>query len=232
MPMLRLSLTTPVLLLAAALIAGCSRSGAELGEMRPELGDFRLCYNIVTTNDVVKGPLSREADMEVFADLIRDQVDRRFARYEGQRLYHIAIHTDAYVLAVPGVPLVASPRSALIISVNLWDDALGGPVNAEPHQITVLESAGAGSIVGSGLTMTVDEQMQMLAQNAALAIENWMIANPGWFVRSGDIPETRETTGPTATAPTAAPAPETPVEAAAPEAAATAAAPATGCGRR
>ncbi len=163
------------------LTAACSTSGANLGDLREEFGDFRLCYNIVTTNDAVQGPLSREADLDEFADRIRDQIDRRFGRYEGSHLYHIAIHLDAYVLALPGIPVVASPRSALIISVNLWDDRLGRPLHAEPEQFTVLESASGSSLVGSGLTQSAEQQMAQLAENAAMRIEEWMLANPGWF---------------------------------------------------
>jgi hypothetical protein len=169
------------LIAVAGLLAACSVSGENLGETREELGDFRLCYNIVTTNDAVRGPLSREADVEVIADVMRDEIDRRFLRYEGSRLYHIALHLDAYVLAVPGVPLVASPRSALIVSANVWDDALGRPLNEEPKQFTVLESAGANSVLGSGLTQSAEEQTLMLARNMALQIENWLAENPEWF---------------------------------------------------
>ncbi|MCA2014094.1 hypothetical protein [Pararhodobacter sp. CCB-MM2] len=200
MPLPRFLLRTSAVLATAAFLAGCSASGENLGASRDELGDFRLCYNIVTTNDAVQGPLSREADVEVFADRIRDEIDRRFGRYEGDRLFHIALHLDAYVLAVPGVPLIASPRSALIVSANLWDDALGGPVNDGAEQFTILESAGGSSVVGSGLTMSAEEQMTMLAQNAALRIETWMSEHPEWFdpaqradqAVDGDSPATAE----------------------------------------
>ena len=101
---------TPALLAVAGFLAACA-NGANLGEQRVELGDFRLCYNIVTINDAVQGPLSREADLEVFAQTIRSEIDRRFGRYEGDRLYHIAIHLDAYVLAVPGMlRAIAKPK--------------------------------------------------------------------------------------------------------------------------
>ncbi|MCB1388208.1 MAG: hypothetical protein KDK12_03515 [Rhodobacteraceae bacterium] len=170
----------------ATLIAGCSASGENVGPMRPELGDFRLCYNIVTTNEAVQGPLSREADVEAFAEEIRNEIDRRFSRYEGDRLYHIALHLDAYVLAVPGIPLVASPRSALIVSANVWDDQLGRPLNEQPEQLTILESAGGSSIVGSGLTMSAEEQMTMLSQNAALRVETWLAEHPEWFTHAAD----------------------------------------------
>lgn len=173
-------LRTAILLMAAALLSACA-NGANLGDPRPELGDFRLCYNIVTTNDAVKGPLSRDADLEVFADHLRDEIDRRFGRYQGDRLYHIAMHIDAYVLALPGIPVIASPRSALIVSVDVWDDALGRPLNEEHRQFTVLEHVSGESVIGSGLTQTADQQMITLSRNAALRIENWMAEHPEWF---------------------------------------------------
>jgi hypothetical protein len=182
--------------LALGLLASCSASGENLGEQRAELGNFRLCYNIVTTNDAVQGPLSREADLDEFADLLRSEVERRFSRYDGDRLYHLAMHIDAYVLAVPGIPIVASPRSALITSVNVWSDALGRPLNEEPEQFTVLESAGAGSIVGSGLTQSAEQQMQQLTRNAALRIEDWLVTHPEWF----EVPEGEEAADPAADA--------------------------------
>ncbi|WP_323035730.1 hypothetical protein [Pararhodobacter sp.] len=181
----RLPFRKLALLAAAGLLSACA-NGAILGEERAELGDFRLCYNIVTINDAVQGPLSREADLEEFSRLIRAEVDRRFGRYDGDRLYHIAMHLDAYVLAVPGIPIVASPRSALIISTNVWDDVLGRPLNDEPEQFTVLESASGTSLVGSGLTQTAEQQMQVLAQNAAIRIENWLAENPEWFQHGQD----------------------------------------------
>lgn len=168
------------MLAAVGLLAACA-DGANLGEQRAELGDFQLCYNVVTTNDTVKGPLSREVDLDELANSIRGEVARRFGRYQGGRLYHIAVHVDAYVLAVAGVPVIASPRSALIISVNVWDDILGRPLNDEPEQMTVLESLSGSSVIGSGLTQSAEEQMQTLSQNAAIRIENWLAEHPEWF---------------------------------------------------
>ncbi|MCW1931636.1 hypothetical protein [Pararhodobacter zhoushanensis] len=229
-----------------ALMAACSRDGTQLEDMRAEFSDFRLCYNIVTTNDTVQGPLSREANLDDFADVMRDEIDRRFGRYEGDRLYHIAIHMDAYVLAVPGIPIVASPRSALIISTNLWDDRLGRPLNEEPEQFTILESAGGSSIVGSGLTQNAEQQMAALAANAALRIETWMLEHPEWFEHAGDetAPADAAAAGTDAPAPAASTPDDTavvlPADAAATPAAdptgtaaaADGTAPQRGCGRR
>lgn len=169
-----------VLLAALALLTACA-NGAVLGDLRTELGDFRLGHNIVLTENTVKGPLSREADHATLSTTLHDEIARRFDRYEGDRLYHLAVNIDAYVLAVPGIPLVASPRSALIIGVFVWDDVLGRPLNEERRQITVLESMSGESVIGSGLTQSAEQQLLNLSRNAALQIENWLAENPEWF---------------------------------------------------
>ena len=107
--------------------------------------------------------------------------DRRFGGYEGERLYHIAIHVDAYSLAVPGIPVVLSPKSILVISANVWDDELQAKLHEEPRQLTIFEGASAQSIIGSGLTRSREEQMQVLARNAARRVQLWMLENPEWF---------------------------------------------------
>jgi hypothetical protein len=90
------------------------------------------------------------------------------------------------------VPLVASPRSALIVGVHVWDDELGRPLNDERRQLTILESLSGESVVGSGLTQSAEQQMQNLARNAALAIENWLVQNPQWFPPQPDAVATAE----------------------------------------
>lgn len=173
-------LRLPLLLAAAVFLSACA-DGRNLGDQRPELGNFRLAHNIVIAGAAVQGPLSRPAEASDWEDTLRAEVTRRFGRYEGDRLYHLAIHVDAYVLAIPGVPLVASPRSALIIGVHLWDDALGRPLNDERRQFTVLEHLSGGTFIGSGLTQSAEQQMQTLSRNAVLLIENWLAENPQWF---------------------------------------------------
>lgn len=180
MPAFSLPLRLSVLLAALALLAACA-DGRNLGDQRPQLGDFRLAHNIVVAGNAQQGPLSRAAAPEQWEEAIRTEVARRFERYEGTRLYHIAVSVDGYVLAIPGVPLVASPRSALIIGVHIWDDELGRPINEERRQFTVLESLSGETLVSSGLTQSAEQQMQNLARNAALQIENWLASNPQWF---------------------------------------------------
>ena len=50
--------------------------------------------------------------------------------------------------------------------------------------ITVLETFGTGSIVGSGFTLTPEEQLRQLTQNAAKAVERYLLEQKreqGWF---------------------------------------------------
>jgi len=173
---------------AVAAVAGCSSSLDDLdGPVQP-LGDFYLGHNIVVADNVTRGPLSREATNEELETAIRDAIDRRFRRFDGERLYHIAISVDGYVLAQPGIPVVAAPRSALIFGVTIWDDALETKLNETPHRITVLEDLSGDTLVGSGLTRTAEEQLAVLAYNAARATERWMRENMVWFTTHPPTP--------------------------------------------
>lgn len=171
----------PLLGLLAVLLLSACASGRDLGDERTELGDFRLGHNIVVEENAQLGPLSRRAEPGAWTEALTAEIDRRFSRYDGDKLYHIAINVQAYVLAVPGVPLVVSPKSALILGVTVWDDAGGGKLNDTPHRITVLESLSAQTAISSGLTQTAEVQMQNLAENAGGAIERWMATKPEWF---------------------------------------------------
>ncbi len=166
-------------LLLVLLVAACT-DAREMGAERPELGDFRLGHNIVVASNAQRAPFSREAEPEEWEEALQEAVAERFGRYEGTRLYHIAVSVDGYVLAVPGVPLVASPRSVLIVGVHVWDDELG-LLNEERRQLTILEGVSGESVVGSGLTRSAETQMSILSRNAARAIENWMTENSEWF---------------------------------------------------
>ena len=177
-------MTLRTALLAAALLAlAACNSARDLDEPTVALGDFYFGHNIVVAENATRGPLSREASNEEWEEAIRSEMDRRFRRFDGDRLYHLAIGVDGYVLAMPGIPVVAAPKSALIFGVTVWDDAEERKLNERPHRITVLESLGGDSIVGSGLTRSREEQMQDLSQNAARAVENWLRENIEWFQR-------------------------------------------------
>lgn len=176
-----ISLARRALLFGAALALAACASGAQLGERRAELGNFRLGHAIVVAENATVGPASRRAEPKDWENSIRSELQRRFRRYDGDSFYHIAVAVQGYVLAVPGIPLVASPRSALIVGVTIWDDAAGGKINDEPHRITVLESLSGETMISSGLTQSAEQQMQNLSQNVAASIERWMASNPDWF---------------------------------------------------
>ena len=163
-----------------ALLAGCA-ADKDLDEPFEPLGAFRLGHNIVVADTARLVPPSRRATEEEWETAIKKAIDRRFSRFEGDQLYHIAISVDGYSIAVPGVPVVLSPKSVMIISATVWDDAAGGKINEEPKQITVLERLSGETVVGSGLTQSKAEQIENLADNAARLVEKWMRTNPDWF---------------------------------------------------
>jgi hypothetical protein len=175
------SLRSTFALIALASLAACSVSRDDLTETPEPLGAFFLGHNIVVAENMTKGPLSRDATPEEWETALRKAIDDRFSRFDGDKLFHIAISVDGYVLAQPGIPVVAAPRSALIFGVTIWDDAAGVKLNDTPHRITVLENLSGDTVVGSGLTSTAEEQMERLAFNAARATERWMRENPDWF---------------------------------------------------
>lgn len=194
-----------------ALLAGCAAQD-DLTEPPVPMGDFSLGYNIVVAQNAQAIQPTRKATPEEWEAAMKAEVARRFGRYEGDKLYHLGVSIDAYALAVPGIPVVLSPKSALVITVNIWDDAKGEKLNAEPKQMTVLESFSGGTLIGSGLVKSREEQMQNLAENAGKAIEHWMVLNRlEWFGETAPIPLDAQTVangGKIATSKAAEPAPE------------------------
>lgn len=177
-----------ITLLAAILLLAACTNPDDLEKAPVYLGNFHLGHNVVVAPNLTKGPTSREASKEEWITAMKEAVDERFGRYEGDKLYHMGISVEGYVLAVPGVPVVASPRSALIVRVTVWNDAEGRKLNLEPQQFTVIETLSADTMLGSGLTQTKEQQMTNLSRNAAKLIQNWMVrenAKIGWFEDEG-----------------------------------------------
>lgn len=165
----------------AAVLTACA-AGDPLEEDLPDMGDFRLAHNIVVADNMQQVPPSRNATPDEWEEILMSEIDRRFGAYEGERLYHIGIAVDGYALAPPGIPIVLQPRSVLALSVNIWDDELGVKLHEEPEQILVFEGTSPDTmIVGSGIARTREEQMQVLARNAARRVQLFMLQNPDWF---------------------------------------------------
>ena len=70
------------------------------------------------TENATKGPFSRDATQEELQTSLMAEIDRRMGRYDGTQFYHLGVSIDGYILAMPGIPVVASPKSAMIISVR------------------------------------------------------------------------------------------------------------------
>ena len=195
-------------LFGLALMAACTNPN-DLDEAPAYLGNFHLGHNVVVAPNLTKGPASREASKEEWIAAMTEAMTDRFGRYEGTKLYHIGVSVEGYVLAIPGVPLVASPKSALILNVTVWDDAKGGKLNTKPHLVTVVESFSGNTFLGSGLTQSKETQMLNLSRNAAKQIQNWMVQQNnefGWFEDDGvpandkERPEARQAEAPQAEA--------------------------------
>ncbi len=170
-------------LLVAGALAACN-GAADLDEAAVPLGDFNLVHNIVIAPKIQKVPLSRELPVETMTAMLQEAVAERFDRYDGDRGYHFGISIESYFLAPPGVPVVAAPKSAMIIRITVWDDAKEKKLTPKAHQITVIESFDQGPLVGSGYTKNAEEQFKNLSQNAVKQIETFLVTKnreEGWF---------------------------------------------------
>jgi hypothetical protein len=170
-----------ILALSLSLCALAACQGNDLKEPPVPLGNFALGLNIAVADNVQKVPISRDADPKAWEAAIKKAVADRFGRYEGAKLYNIGISIDAYALAPPGLPVVLKPRSVLVVTANIWDDAAQKKLNPEGKQLTIFEKMSAETVIGTGLTRTKQQQMDILSYNTAKAIENWLLDHPEWF---------------------------------------------------
>lgn len=143
------------------------------GPVKP-MGDFALGFAVGVAPHPTKGPASREASNEDLGAALKSALNERFSRFEGgegKRLYNIGASIDGYVLAQPGIPVVLSPKSVMVVRVTIWDDALKAKMNEEPFTVTAVEELSGKSALGSGLTMTAEEQLASLARVVASDLE-------------------------------------------------------------
>ncbi len=194
--------TALALMLGISLLVACQKN--DLAEAPVPLGNFELGLNIVVADNMKKVPISRPATVEEWETALIKAVDDRFGRYTGTKLYNIGIAVDGFALAPPGVPLVVSPKSVLVITANIWDDATGTKLNPEGEQFTIFEAFSGETVIGSGLTRSRAKQMEILSYNAAKRVEKWILENPEW-VGLPKIVKSRGADAPTVVS--AAPAP-------------------------
>lgn len=151
------------------------------------LGDFKLGYAVVNADNAQIAPMSREATADEWEAALKPELERRLSVYQGERFYHVSITVGAYALAVPGVPIVFSPKSAVVILVNVWDDARQVRIIEQNKQFTVVEALSAKSILGSGLTMSREEQMAELSAKVINQVMKYLEDNADSF--RPDVPE-------------------------------------------
>ena len=145
------------------------------------IGDFRLGFDTVVADQSQPVGPSRKATPDEWEAAFKQEIGKRIGRYDGSRIYHIGVGVTAYALAVPGVPILLSPKSVVVFSVDVWDDALQRTVNAEPKEFTVFEGISGATVIGSGLTKSREQQIATLSENAARKIGEWLVENKAWF---------------------------------------------------
>ena len=174
------------LIFSIACLVGCV-SDIATQEKPDAIGEFRLGYAVVIGKEMIKGPLSRVGDTEKIIAVVKEVIAKRLSVYEGGQYYHVAVKIDAYVLGQPGIPLLISPKSALVMQVTVWDDDKKAKINEVPVQMTVLEGLSLKTFIGSGLTQSAEVQIANLGEAAALRIEDWIRKQheaEGWFDKS------------------------------------------------
>lgn len=161
--------------LLAVVLASCAAPdpNAPLPATKP-IGDFKLGILAVSAEGVQKGPMSRDATPEELQAALETELRRRFGSLTGSKFYNMSVTINAYALARVGVPLLFTPSSAMITTVNFWDDAKQKIILDEDKRFTVLEKLTGKSFVGSGLTMTREEQLHEIVMRTADRIEAYM----------------------------------------------------------
>ncbi|MCU0908916.1 MAG: hypothetical protein MUF73_16105 [Rhodobacteraceae bacterium] len=178
------SLLRRLIVVAPLLLAACAAQPFDPEAPRDPIGDFRMGHNIVVANAPQQGPFSRDVTDEEWEAALTQAIETRLRGYSGTGLYHVGVKVEAYVAARSGVPVVYSPRSILLLAVNVYDNRTGQRLNADPHRLTVYESTTGGSaVLGSGLTRAREDQIAGLSANAAEALEAWLKENAAWFDR-------------------------------------------------
>ena len=168
-----------ILMAGFALLAGCETN--DLKKPPVPLGDFVLGVNVGLADTPDVPSISRKATPDEWKAGIEKAMADRFGRYDGNRIYNFAVRVDGYVLAPPVLPVVAAIRSALIVTVFVFDDATQTLLNPGGKQLTMVEAISPQSFIGSGITQTKAQQIALMSYRAALSVQNYLLENPGWL---------------------------------------------------
>ncbi|MEI6799201.1 MAG: hypothetical protein WCO04_08310 [Pseudomonadota bacterium] len=178
MLLIRLIRALPAMALLVAL-AACDAK--DMGDPPHPMGSFRMNSVFIDATKAQTVPLSRTADAEDWKTVMTAAMTERFASYSGDTPFDFGISVDGYVLAPPGVPVIASPRSALIIRLHVYDSLKKEFLEEGGKRFTLIEGVSKDSVIGSGWTQNKHAQMKKLADNAAKAVQDYMLAHPEWL---------------------------------------------------
>ena len=147
MNLARLIRALPALALLVVL-AACDAK--DMGDPPHPMGNFKMNAFFIDAQKAQTVPLSRTAKPEDWEAVMGDAMTERFGTYAGDKPFEFGISIDGYVLAPRGVPVVASPKSALIIRLHVYDSAKKQFLEEGGKRITVMEGVSGESFVGSG----------------------------------------------------------------------------------
>jgi len=168
----------------ALILAACA-GGAVQQEVPPPIkpiGDFKLGILVVNADNVEKGPMSRTATPDELKTAMQTELQRRFGVLDGSKFFNMAVSINAYALARTGIPLLLTPKSALVVTLNVWDDAKKKIITEEDKRFTVIEKLSAKSLIGSGLSMTKEQQLHEMVMLTVDKIEAYLRENEALFV--------------------------------------------------
>ena len=168
-------------LLTLLFLAACG-APEDLTQAPEPVGQFRLGHNIAIADDIQLGPFSRSLSEETIEGTVQSAVAERLRRYDGNGLYHLGMNVGGLVLAQPGIPLVYSPNSVMIVDVTVFDNRTQAKLNEEPKRFIVGEGIRKTvPIIGSGYVRSAEEQLENVSANFARQLEDWIADNPEWF---------------------------------------------------
>jgi hypothetical protein len=115
------------------------------------------------------------------------EIEQRLRRYDGDGLYHIGVRIEAFVLAQPGIPIVLSPQSVLLLAVNIWDNETRERLNDEPIRSPPSRRQHRRAVHPLGPREVAREQLENLSISAAQEIEKLLRENEEtWFAPKPD----------------------------------------------
>lgn len=167
-------------LICVSALSACAVPDPET-DPQVNLGDFRLLGNVAVTNSARKMGVSRDASAEEWEANLETAIQDRFGRYTGETPYTLSYSLDGYILATKAGRLALAPRSAMSMTVHIWQTDPLDRLEDRSKQLLILEALDGETVIGSGLFRDKDEQMANLSAQFAKAVERWLLANGDLF---------------------------------------------------